>query len=180
VVDQVKAKYDVEVTWLPYFLRPDTPPEGRPLPEYVHDLRRKSGGVLETRAAELGLSFVYGDWEYSSRPALEASEYAREQGQHDAFHSTVFRKYFGEGLALSDWAVLQSAAEEVGLDPAAMKAETETGKYKDLVEGHYFSAQSMGINGIPTYIVGNRFAVVGAQPLEVFDLAMEKLQELEA
>jgi len=36
-VEKLKKEYDVQVDWRPYFLRPETPPEGLPLPAYVRE-----------------------------------------------------------------------------------------------------------------------------------------------
>jgi predicted DsbA family dithiol-disulfide isomerase len=38
------------------------------------------------------------------------------------------------------------------------------------------AAQSMGITGVPTFIVAGRYAVVGAQPAEVLSDAIAKAQ----
>ncbi len=175
MVAKVKQTYPVEVSWLPFFLRPDTPLEGRPLAESIRQKRHLYGERLKERARQYGMEFVHSDWEYSSRPALEASEYAREQGRHESFHQIVFRKYFGEGQVLSDWEMLRQAALEAGLDPDDMQQQTESRKYKSVVEGHYYQSHSLGIYSIPTHLVGGRYAVIGAQPFEVFQMAMEKL-----
>lgn len=111
----------------------------------------------------------------NSRRALEASEFAREQGRHEAFHRVVFRKFYGEGEELNSWATLRSAAEEVGLDPEAMERQTESGHYRAAVDAQIAEARAMGITGVPTYIFNNKYAVVGAQPYEVFQEAMALL-----
>lgn len=111
----------------------------------------------------------------NSRRALEASEYAREQGRHEAFHRVVFRKFYGEGEELNSWATLRAAAEEVGLDPEAMERQTESGRYRAAVDAQIAEARAMGITGVPTYIFNNKYAVVGAQPYEVFQEAMALL-----
>jgi len=45
VVDQLKAEYKVAVEWRPFYLRPDTPPEGMDLPDYI--LRARANGSEE-------------------------------------------------------------------------------------------------------------------------------------
>jgi predicted DsbA family dithiol-disulfide isomerase len=173
----LEKEYDVDVEWLPYELHPDTPPEGKPLPAYVQ--RAHATGAderLRQMAGESGREMVFMDWMPSSRRALEASEYAREKGQHAAFHKVVFRKFYGEGRDMSEWAVLREAAEEVGLDPDEMQRETESGTYQDVVDEHIRQAQTMGITGVPAYVLGKRYLIMGAQPYAVFQQVMAELK----
>jgi predicted DsbA family dithiol-disulfide isomerase len=126
-------------------------------------------------AQESGREMVFMDWMPNSRRALEASEYAREKGQHAAFHKIVFRKFYGEGQDMSEWAVLREAAEEVGLDPDEMQRETESGTYQDVVDEHIRQAQTMGITGVPAYVLGERYLIMGAQPYALFQQVMAEL-----
>ncbi|MEK6572938.1 MAG: DsbA family protein, partial [Chloroflexota bacterium] len=73
------------------------------------------------------------------------------------------------------WDVLRAAAEEVGLDPDAMQREIEEGRYRAEVEAQLAEAHALGITGVPTYILNDRYAIVGAQPYEVFKQTMERL-----
>lgn len=162
--------------WLPYELQPDTPPEGRPAPDYVRaGAYNGTHDRLRQMAQESGRDIVFRDWLPSSRRALEASEYAREQGKHEEFHKIVFRKYYGEGQDMSDWDVLRAAAEEAGLDPDDMQEQTESGKYSFVVDRHILEARQMGITGVPAYVLGNRYLIMGAQPYHVFQEVMAEL-----
>ncbi len=173
----MEKEYDVEVEWLPFELHPGIPPEGQPIPEYVQ--RAHSGGAAERlrqMAQAGGRDIVFLDHMPSSRRALEASEYAREQGKHTAFHQVVFRKFYGEGQDMSQWPVLRAAAEEVGLDPDEMQRETDSGKYGPVVDRHIREAHSVGISGVPAYVLGQRYLIMGAQPYELFEQAMAELE----
>lgn len=161
--------------WRPFELHPEIPPQGTTLPPQVQARLGHTSAWLQEQARQAGLEMVMPEVIPNSRRALEASEYARQQGRHEAFHQVVFRKFFGEGQDLSDWAVLRAAAEEVGLDPEAMQSETGSGKYRAVVDGHIRQARTMGITGVPVFIFDNRYAIVGAQPYEVFQEAMGRL-----
>lgn len=173
----MKTEHDVEVVWLPFLLRPDTPPEGIDIPTYVQERMKVAGDRLQAMAAANGLPMTSHSRIPNSRRSLECAEYAREQDAHDAFHRAVFLKYWGQGEDISRWEPLRAAAVEAGLDPDVMQREVETGRYRPLVDTSMAEAQMLGITGVPTYILGDKYAIVGAQPYEVFERVMARLAE---
>jgi len=164
----------MEVEWRPFYLYWDTPPEGRELPEHVKQVRAAgSEERLSQLAASFGMKFVSTKRIYNTRLAHEATEYARDHGRHAEFHATVFRKIYAEGLDISQWDVLRAVAEEAGLEADEMQREVEAGKYTANVVEQVEQAYRNGVSGVPTYVINNRYAVVGAQPYEVFKRALE-------
>jgi predicted DsbA family dithiol-disulfide isomerase len=117
---------------------------------------------------------------YNSRLAHEATEYAREHEKANEFHSVVFRKVYGEGLDISQWDILRAAAQEVGLDGDEMQSDVESGKYTAEVAGQVEQAYAVGVTGVPTYVINNRYAIVGAQPYEAFKNALVRILKKEA
>ncbi len=164
----------MDVDWRPFYLSWDTPPEGRDLPEHVKQARAAgSEQRLSQMAASFGMPFVSTQRIYNTRLAHEATEYARDHGKLIEFHKIVFRKAYGEGQDISKWDVLRAAAEEAGLDAEEMQREVDVGKYTANVEQQVQQAYRMGVSGVPTYVINNRYAVVGAQPYDVFKRALE-------
>jgi predicted DsbA family dithiol-disulfide isomerase len=176
VVEKLKADYKIGVDWRPFYLYWDTPPEGRELPEHVKQARAAgSEGRLSQLAASYGMKFVSTKRIYNTRAAHEATEYAREHGRHIEFHRAVFWQIYAEGMDISRWDVLRAAAAEAGLDADEMQREVEVGRYTPNVEEQVRHAYEMGVSGVPTYVINNRYAVVGAQPYEVFRRALERV-----
>ncbi len=174
MVEKLKQDYEIEVDWRPFYLYWDTPPEGRELPEHVKRARAAgSEERLSQLADSFGMRFVSTKRIYNTRLAHEVTEYARDHGKLVEFHGIVFRKVYGEGLDISQWEVLRAAAEEAGLDADEMQHEVEVGKYTANVEEQVQQAYRMGVSGVPTYVINDRYAVVGAQPYEVFKRALE-------
>ena len=176
MVDLLKAEYKVDVEWRPYYLRPDTPPEGMDLPEYI--IKARASGAderLQNMAKLHGMEFKSPDRIYNTRIAHEATEYAREHGLGLEFHRVVFRKVYAEGLDISKWDILRAAAEEVGLDADDMQSVVDGGKYTADVAAQVRQAQEIGVTGVPTYVINDRYAVVGAQPYEVFKRALAQI-----
>jgi predicted DsbA family dithiol-disulfide isomerase len=191
VVERLKAEHDVEVEWRPFYLYFDTPPEGRDLPEHVKRARAQgSEERLRQIAASYGMDFVSTQRIYNTRLAHEATEYARERGNParssspvqgdergmgNEFHKVLFRKVYAEGQDPSQWEVLRSTAQEVGLDPDEMQREVEAEEYMAAVVDKVRWAYQIGVTGVPTYVINNQYAIVGAQPYEVFKSALEHI-----
>ena len=176
MVEKLKAEHHVDVEWRPFYLYFDTPPEGRDLPEHVKRARLNgSEERLKQMAALYGMDFVSTKRIYNTRLAHEATEYARQQGMGNEFHKVVFRKVYAEGKDPSQWDALRAAAEEVGLNVDEMQREVENEKYTATVVDQVRWAYQIGVTGVPTYVINNRYAIVGAQPYEVFKGALEQI-----
>jgi predicted DsbA family dithiol-disulfide isomerase len=176
VVERLKAEHNVEVEWHPFYLYFDVPLEGRELPEHVKRARAQgSEERLRQIAASYGMEFVSTKRIHNTRLAHEATEYAREQGKGNEFHKVVFRKVYAEGQDPSQWDVLRSTAQEVGLEADEMQREVENEKYMATVVDKVRWAYQIGVTGVPTYVINNRYAIVGAQPYEVFKDALEQI-----
>jgi len=178
VVEKLKAEHNVDVGWRPFYLYFDTPPEGKELPDHVKRARASgSEERLRQIADSYGMEFVSTKRIYNTRLAHEATEYASERGKGSEFHKVVFRKVYAEGEDPSQWDVLRSTAEEVGLNADEMQREVESEKYTANVADQVRWAYQIGVTGVPTYVINNRYAIVGAQPYEVFKNALEQITQ---
>ncbi len=157
-------------------MRPDTPPEGSPLPEYVKQFIADPNNPLFERARKLGLPLKHGERIPNTRRAHECTEYARAQGTLEPFHRAVLDAYWSRAEDVSQWPVLRAAATQAGLDPDAMQAEVEAGTWTQAVEAGLAAARDLGISAVPTFLVGNRFVLQGAQEARVFRQAFERLR----
>ncbi len=193
MVEKLKAEHNVDVDWRPFYLDFDTPPEGKELPDHVKQARANgSEERLSQIADSYGMEFVSTKRIYNTRRAHEATEYARgrgnparfnspiqrdERGKGSEFHKVLFRKVYAEGEDPSQWEVIRSAAEEVGLNADEMQREVESEKYTANVADQVRWAYQVGVTGVPTYVINNRYAIVGAQPYDVFKNALEQIMQ---
>ena len=58
------------------------------------------------------------------------------------------------------------------MDAKAFNDCLDSGKYTSIVEAETSAAQSLGIRSTPTFLVNGK-PVIGAQPFEVFEQAIE-------
>lgn len=141
--------------------------------------RQQMHARLRASGEPYGLQFTDNDWLSNSRLALEASEFARDAGRFHEFHSRVFRAYFSEARDIGDRGVLSEIAKDSGLDAAALNSALDEGKYRSRIEEGQHEGQRYGVTGTPTYIINNKYKVVGAQPLEVMRRALNEIAERE-
>lgn len=171
----LSGEFDFTVDWRPFLLRPDAPEEGWPLPDRIKAFNANPENPLRARARALGISLVQRDVVPNSRRAHEATEYARAQGRLEAFHHGLIERYWSHGADLHDWAVLEEVARSVGLDGHAMRTEVDAGAWKAAMEDGLAAAAELGVSAVPTFIVGGRIAIQGAQEATVFRRAFEQL-----
>jgi len=111
----------------------------------------------------------------NSRTALRLGELARELGLHGAFHDRVMDAYWAEGRDIGDVDVLRRVSVEVGLHEEDVDAVISSERYLDVVRASTAEAISIGVTGIPGFLLHQRLLVVGAQPNEVFEQAFAQL-----
>ncbi len=154
--------------WKAFPLHPNTPDEGLTLEELFNAPSEKITAMvagLKQTADGLGLPFGNRTKTYNSRLAQELGLWAEDQNRGDQFHQAAFESYFVQGENLADRTVLLRLAAKVGLIEKEADAVLHTRSYADSVDTHWQEARQLGINAVPTFMMGlNR--VVGAQSYE--------------
>jgi predicted DsbA family dithiol-disulfide isomerase len=159
---------------LPFDLHPEYPPGGLPRERLLERYGERGIAMTATRFAEAGL-------EYNPNPAvvpntmnaLRLTELARDLGRHEEFHDRLMDAYWRDGVDIGDPGELRRLAHDL---PAEDVERVLTGDdYRDRVLASTREAQSVGINGIPAFLLDSRLLVLGAHPEETFERAFEQL-----
>ena len=129
--------------------------------------RERQTGIA-ARCRELGLAFEPAEVLSNSRPAIEASEFAREAGAFPAFHRAVLAAYFAHGRDIGDVNVLEDVAAEVGLDPVGLRESLQAGSYSAARKAAEEEARHLAVTAVPTFIFAGTTRVVGAQQIDYF------------
>ena len=157
-----------------YLLRPDTPKEGLRRERRPDETPDKLRSPLGDYAQEAGLVMRPPPVTPNTMYALEATEYAQQQGKFLEFHRAAYQAYWSEGQDLGELKVLEEVARAVGLDSAELRQRLEGSYYTETVMGQYQQALGYGIQGIPSFLVGN-LLFTGAHPYPVFQSAMKRV-----
>ena len=107
--------------------------------------------------------------------ALQVTELARDRGLHEPVHTRLMHAYWSEQTDLGDDEVLLDLVAEAGLGREEAAAVIAEGRYADRVAASTEEANRHGIYAIPAFVLGGRLLVMGAQPEEVFEQAVEQL-----
>ena len=111
----------------------------------------------------------------SSFAALRLTELARDLGRHRETHDRLMDAYWAEGEDIGDPDVLRRLAGELGLPEEDVDRVLAVEDYADRVRASTAEAVSIGITGIPAFVLGGRMLILGAHPRPTFERALEQL-----
>jgi len=174
--------FGIDVQWRPFRLDSTIPAEGIPRQEY---LTRKFGSVeaaapmyeqLTQIGPEEDISFHFDRIKRSPNTvnAHRLVKWAAADGVADDMVERLFEAYFSEGLDVGDAEVLARLAEEVGVTGKPVNDRLDTDEDRDQTVSEIEHAASMGVNGVPCFIIDRRVVVMGAHPPETLVQAMEE------
>ena len=170
----MKEEFPIKITGKAYLLRPDLPPEGIKRPEGGGELREP----MRTNAIESGLPRMKRPGVVSyTIPALEATEYAKEQGKFDEFHKACYRALWEDGLDLGNMDVIEGIARACDLNWQELDDRLRSNHYREEVMSQYVEGRQIGFQGIPGFVIGNA-GFTGAAPYDVFRSAAQRAMTL--
>ncbi len=144
------------------------------------DRRARAQGHVDAMAREVGLVMRHRDRLINTRLALGAAEFARERGKFEPMHHALFKAHWEGTAELDKISDLRRIASGQGLDADELEAALTSGRYEALLDRHRAEATSVGIDAIPAHIVGERYLVVGAQPMAVFEQVLAQIAQEDA
>ena len=86
----------------------------------------------------------------------------------------LFKAYFTDGLPVGDHATLTELATEVGLPSDRVREVLASTTYAEEVAADQAQALAYGANGVPFFVIDEKYGVSGAQPVEVFQEALHR------
>ena len=191
VIDHFAGRLDFRVQWHPFELNPDMPPEGEDAASHVMrkygisaEQSRANTGRLAVIAGELGFTFNRGP-DFRMRNsfdahrlltwagAIEEPEQEGPTGVQTALKLALFQAHFTDNRDVGDMQVLADIAASVGLDRARAAAILGSGEFGEMVRTEEAYWADRNITGVPTFILGGRMLVPGAQDPEVFIRVIE-------
>lgn len=172
------------IEWHPFQLNPGMAPEGMDRRAY---LEGKFGGregavrayapvVEHAKKAGLNIDFEGMRRTPNTLDAHRLIHWAGIEGKQTAAVSALFRAYFAEARDIGDHDVLADIADGIDMDAALVRRLLASDADRADIQARDSHSRKMGVHSVPTFIVGGKHAVPGAQPPELWVKVMEDLR----
>ncbi len=177
VVKNLSDQYDFEIEHIGFELHPDTAPEGNDILEQFPGSNEMFAG-LRDRGKPYGLSFDQITILPNSQKALLVGEYAKEIGKGEEYILEMWKAYFGSNANIGEHQVIVDTAAKVGITETEVDAAIASEKYRSSLDRNTQECYRYGINSVPTFIIDEKYKVVGAQGEDVFRRVFDELQSV--
>lgn len=187
-LENFEHKDDVEIEYKSYLLMPDAEYQpglsyyeffadkfGMPVDKAEKQLKQQaesakaSGVVMNHDIAKIANTF----------DGHRAFQYAKEQGRGTDFFKRFYSAHFTEGEVLSDTDTIVRISEEIGLDGDAVRSVVENEENTGKIQQDISQAQQLGVQGVPFFLVNDKYSISGAQPVELFQQALNQIWQEE-
>ncbi|NWA67750.1 DsbA family protein [Pseudomonas reactans] len=174
----------VVLTFKPFELNPDMPPEGE---NAVEHMMRKYGRTLAEVAARnvmvidrgnaLGFTFDLAKRThfYNSFDAHRLLYWSVAQGRQVALKHALFKAHFSDGENISSHDTLVRLAGEVGLSTVRAQEVLDSGELTAEVRELEDFYRRRGINAVPAMVLNGRHLVAGSQSVEEYEQAIRQI-----
>ncbi len=180
-----RADLEVDVRWHPFQLDATIPPGGMDRQEY---LNRKFGGPagaagvyenIKLAGQQENIAFAF-DKIGRSPNTIDCHRlihWAKNEGCQDGVVERLFDLFFIKGEDIGDHTVLLKAAEGAGMDVDKVRGMLESDVDRDTIEQGVAYAHKIGVEGVPCFIIGGKYAMSGAQNPDSILQVLDKVAE---
>jgi len=182
-LQQFEHKEDIEIEWKSFQLNPNmvTDPSVN-IDQYLADIKgfsidhaRQLNAHVTQMAAEAGLTYNFDKAIVAnSFNAHRYSHLAKKHGLGIEAEEQLFKAYFTDGKNIDDKDTLIAFGSDLGLDKEELKQMLEGDAYAEEVRADVAVAQQLGIQGVPFFVLNNKYAISGAQAVPVFEQTLQK------
>lgn len=172
---------EIEIEYKSYLLNPNA--QYDPNKTYTETLATDKGmpvvqakqmfeRVIEMGQAA-GLNIDFDKAKYAAtQDAHRVFQYAKEVNKGVEFFERFYQAHFTEGENISDGETIVRLAIELELDENKVRSILASDAYEEVFHQDIQQAQMTGVQGVPFFVIDNKYAVSGAQPVELFKQAL--------
>lgn len=184
-LDNFEHADDVSIEYKSFQLEPDA--EYEPEKSFMQAMADRKGTSVEEMqqmhnqvdkmAKNAGLNYNFDEMKLTDTyPAHRVFQHAKEKGVGYEYYDKFYQAYFLDGKLISDPDVIVNISKEVGLSEETVRNILEDEKeYDQEVKEDIRQASQVGAQGVPFFVFNNKYAVSGAQPVEVFEQALSQV-----
>lgn len=179
-------KDSIDVVWHSYQLDPnlETNPDSSTLEYFTKtkgvsaDQARQMLSHATSMAKEVGLDFYLEDSILAnSFNAHRLIQFAKTKGLGNAIEEALFKAHFTDKQNIDDKKILAEIGASIGLDKEEVVEILASDAFEQEVKQDELAARKIGVQGVPFFVVNNKYGISGAQSSEVFLETLEKAWE---
>lgn len=184
-----KLAHKAEVVFKAYQLDPNTPVDTKAfmlegLAEKYNVSSSEAKNMMANiseQAKTVGLNYNVDEMKVANTfNAHRLAKLADHLGEGPAVSERLMQGSFIKGEALGDEETLLNIAEEEGLSRDRVKEMLLSSEFADEVRSDIAEAGQVGVQGVPFFVINRKYAISGAQSVEVFAEALEKVMKEES
>ncbi len=131
---------------------------------------------LEQQAKEIGLDYHFDTLiPTNSYDALRLSYFSEEKGKMKKMMERLMKAYLVDSLDIGDYATLAGLAGEIGLNEKEALDALADDRYSENIARDSADGLKIGIQGVPFFIINDKYSITGAQPSETFLEILQKV-----
>ena len=174
-----------DVSWNPFQLNPEIPPEGLPFDVYLTKRFGSPANVepvlehLTDEGKDAGIQFRFDKIRHvpNTLPVHQLMQYAETAGaDQTALADHLMSAFFEDGSNVGDRGILVDIAKAHGISSKETGDAIGSDRIRQIVATREAQVRSSGLAGAPGFLINRRLLVVGAQSadnmINAFDRAM--------
>ncbi|WP_323015325.1 DsbA family oxidoreductase [Devosia sp.] len=171
---------EVEVENHPFYLDPNTPEEGVVVADMLREKYGRDPSEMwarvegEARKSGIALDLSQQPRMFPTRKAHTITRLAKPLGIQHELANAIAEAYFLEHRQVHDDNVLADIAVQFGFDRGDALDAMNDAHELAITEQLANDAAAQGIRGVPFFIFGEKYALSGAQPDEVFARGLQQ------
>jgi predicted DsbA family dithiol-disulfide isomerase len=172
---------DVEVEWRSYQLDPSLPErfDGTET-EYLSQIKglptsqvRQMFAHVTEQAAGEGLTYDFDSIVVAnSFTAHRFLHLAKEHGKMQQAQEALLSGHFEHGEDIGGTEYLAQIGAELGMAEEEIRNTLDSDRFADDVRADINEARTLGVTGVPFFVIDRKYGISGAQPVEVFNNAL--------
>ncbi len=176
-LSKFEHKDQVEVIYKAYLLNPAAPKvmEGSAIEAFAKGHRvtveqaKAKFKMFVDNAKTVGLDYNYDIIQMTNTlDAHRIAKWAQQYNKKEIVTARFMKAYFTDGLSLADHDTLLELVSELDLDKDEAKTVLESSKYESEVRAEIEEGRSVGVRGVPFFVLNRKYGISGAQQEEYF------------
>jgi len=179
-----RPEFDIDVTWQPFQLNPDTPRAGR---DRAQHYREKFGAdQSRLKIANMKMAGIEDGIDFTNKPGARSPNVlaahslmllARddEAVNQSELAEKLFYAHHVECEDIGDLDVLARIAGEVGMNADRVRARLTSRDLEPEITATIQESYERGVDGVPFFIINGRYGISGAQPTATLVAAFDQI-----